>query len=121
MKRIYFITIILFFCAMTCEAQITPQQFYDTLNVIRKKHWKKPLSRSVALELKAEKWLVTMHEKYDGLRHDWSCREMEVLTTCGEYLSCWMDSKPHRKALLSGDVTEIGIAYKNGAWCARLY
>lgn len=115
--------IIMLLLAAIARAQTNHQVFqatYDQVNALRKQKGLPPLTRSGVLELKAGRWLNKMHEKYDGLIHDRASKEAELLTDCSSPVYCWINSKPHRRILLSKDYTKIGIVLVGRDWCARL-
>lgn len=113
--------IVMLLLAWAANAQVAETTtIYDRINQIRKEHGLEPFMPSSVLELKAERWLRKMHDKSDGLFHDASSREAELLTDCDDPVLCWMQSKPHRNILLSKDYTKIGIVLVEGDWCARL-
>lgn len=103
--------------SVSVSAQDT-QQVYRELNEIRAKKGKKPLLVSVTLEQKSQKWLEKMPS--GRLIHDQWAIDAEVLTAAEDCIRAWMESPTHRKIIMSRRYKEIGIAYLDGAWCARL-
>lgn len=110
----YMIILMLFFYVLHCSGQ--KHLLYDSLNSVRSAQGLPALRRSILLEIRAKVWLMKM-QRYGGrLVHG---DGPEVLTTCYDPVGCWMESKPHRKLLMS-DRKRIGIAlYKNFA-CGKL-
>lgn len=112
--------ILLFLLAITCQAQMSKAQFYDSLNRIRVEKGLYPLRRSAVLEIRARTWLGVLHNNQMGMVHDNETDDGEVLTDSYDYLTWWMDSPAHRRVLLSKHFKKIGVSELNGVWCARL-
>lgn len=110
---VYLIFLLLFFASLVAFGQI------DSLNAIRKRHGLPELKNSVKLQISAKAWLVHLDHHDRGMVHDFTTKYGEVLTNSVDPLTWWMGSPSHRKVLL-GRWKKIGIAYKNGVYCARL-
>lgn len=98
-------------------------QLYDQLNSERVSHIRMPIKRDSVLEQQATEWLHIMQQKYHGKLVHGPIRllsKFEVLTTSADPIEAWMNSKSHRKAILSRRVRRVGIAEVNGVYCARL-
>jgi uncharacterized protein YkwD len=110
---VYIIFLLLFFTSLVSFGQI------DSLNAIRKRHGLPELQNSLKLQISAKAWLVHLDRNDRGMVHDFDTKYGEVLTNSVNPLAWWMGSPSHRKVLL-GRWKRIGIAYRNGVYCARL-
>lgn len=119
MRTIIAIIITVFVIIFSSQAQDP----YREINRARVRHFRMPIKRDTALEKQATEWLQNMQAKYRGSLMHGSIRrkaKFEVLTTSDHPIDAWMNSKSHRKALLSRRVRGIGIVQVNGVYCARL-
>lgn len=104
-----------------CAAQSQKDEFYRNLNSIRRSRLKCNIIADTVLEKEASEYLDRMLRIYNGkLVHDKFTTRYEVITSCDNALNCWIDSKPHRKILLSRKVKKIGVAFIDGYALARL-
>lgn len=92
----------------------------DSINYIRAQHGLPPLKESLKLQISAKNWLINLERHDRGMVHDFSTRYGEVLTNSVYPTRWWMGSPSHRRVLLGRRWTRIGIAKKNGVYCARL-
>lgn len=113
----YILLLILFMCAITCSGQ--KRLLYDRLNSIRVAQGKTKLHRSYWLELKSKVWLIRMDHRYGKQVHSHRLGGEVLAQDSYDPLASWMDSKPHRRILMS-DQRRIGVAiYRNYA-CGKL-
>lgn len=99
---------------------MSKKDFYEELNKIRTSYGYPPLKSSGRLEFKARFWLDFLDRHNLGMVHDTNTNDGEVLTNAYEYLNWWMKSPRHKAVLLGKKWKKIGLAEKDGVYCARL-
>jgi len=109
------------------SANLSAQNFYSELNEYRKRHFLRPLEVDSMLEIESKIQINKIINRWHGGLVHGSVNDKnhkfktEVLNkNCESDLICWLESPPHKKAILSRKARKIGYAKINNIACARL-
>jgi hypothetical protein len=98
------------------------QTLLDQVNDFRSKQLTAPTNLKLDKSLcRGSKRHVKKMIKAGGkLFHDYTVNQYEVVTNCDDPLNCFINSKPHRKILLTKGLVRIGYYSEGGITCIRL-